>query len=133
MRGKDYKVGEEAISRCRTRLGIGPFLHIDPDDRPPNIFATRNTLHFATGRQPYVLLQYIRRRKLLYLEMRLIPTSSVRLYIRPFWSKIKPITGLVMLLVSDCTTGADRNDGDRVDADLKAHGALELGERPTRS
>ena len=30
--------------------GVGPFLHIDPDDRPAHIFATRNTLHFAAGR-----------------------------------------------------------------------------------
>ena len=36
-----------------------------------------------------------------YLSMRLIlEPSKVRLYIRPFWSKMKPTIGLVMLLVS---------------------------------
>ena len=30
--------------------GVGPFLHIDSDDRPVAIFATRNTLHFAETR-----------------------------------------------------------------------------------
>jgi hypothetical protein len=39
--------------------GVGPFLHIDPVDRPPRIFATTNTLHFAAGRQPYLLLPVI--------------------------------------------------------------------------
>jgi hypothetical protein len=39
--------------------GVGPFLHIDPDDRPAAIFARRNTLHFASGQQPYLLLPII--------------------------------------------------------------------------
>jgi hypothetical protein len=39
--------------------GVGPFLHIDKDDRPPAIFNGRNTLHFATGKQPYLLLPVI--------------------------------------------------------------------------
>jgi hypothetical protein len=42
--------------------GVGPFLHIDPDDRPRELFATRNTLHFAPGRQPYLLLPIIPQR-----------------------------------------------------------------------
>jgi hypothetical protein len=39
--------------------GVGPFLHIDPDDRPAKIFGGRNTLHFAAGKQPYLLLPVI--------------------------------------------------------------------------
>ena len=38
---------------------VGPFLHIDPDDRPPKVFACRNTLHFTAGKQPYLLLPII--------------------------------------------------------------------------
>jgi hypothetical protein len=39
--------------------GVGPFLHIDPDDRPAALFATKNTLHFAEDKQPYLLLPII--------------------------------------------------------------------------
>ena len=39
--------------------GVGPFLHIDKDDRPPAVFTCRNTLHFTAGRQPYLLLPII--------------------------------------------------------------------------
>jgi hypothetical protein len=39
--------------------GVGPFTHANPHDRPPEIFAGKNTLHFATGRMPYVLLPII--------------------------------------------------------------------------
>jgi len=39
--------------------GVGPFLHIDADDRPPAIFACKNTLHFAPGKEPYLLLPVI--------------------------------------------------------------------------
>ena len=62
VRGKDYEVdgGDIALPNAPYPMkGVGPFLHIDPDDRPPEIFATRNTLHFATGREPYVLLPVI--------------------------------------------------------------------------
>jgi len=38
---------------------VGPFLHIDKDDRPTTIFSTWNTLHFAAGRSPYLLLPII--------------------------------------------------------------------------
>jgi predicted acyl esterase len=62
VRGRDYKVDGRDIALPNAPYpmkGVGPFLHIDPDDRPPDIFATRNTLHFAAGRQPYVLLPII--------------------------------------------------------------------------
>jgi predicted acyl esterase len=62
VRGKDYEVDGRDIALPNAPYpmkGVGPFLHIDPDDRPPEIFATRNTLHFAAGQQPYVLLPII--------------------------------------------------------------------------
>jgi uncharacterized protein len=62
VRGKDYEVDGRDIALPNAPYpmkGVGPFLHIDPDDRPPKIFATRNTLHFAARRQPYVLLPII--------------------------------------------------------------------------
>jgi hypothetical protein len=44
--------------------GVGPFLHIDPDDRPPgrfapSLFAPQNTLHFSKDPRPYLLLPII--------------------------------------------------------------------------
>ena len=39
--------------------GVGPFLHIDPDDRPPDIFDCSNTLHFGADKKPYLLLPII--------------------------------------------------------------------------
>jgi hypothetical protein len=39
--------------------GVGPFTHSDARDRPARIFGGRNTLHFAAGRMPYVLLPII--------------------------------------------------------------------------
>jgi hypothetical protein len=62
VRGKDYEVDGRDIALPNAPYpmkGVGPFLHIDPDDRPPEIFATRNTLHSSAGRQPYVLLPII--------------------------------------------------------------------------
>jgi hypothetical protein len=62
VRGKDYEVdGRDAAlpNAPYPMKGVGPFLHIDPQDRPPEIFACRNTLHFAAGRQPYLLLPII--------------------------------------------------------------------------
>ena len=60
--GKDYEVDgrDTALPNAPYPMkGVGPFLHIDRDDRPAGIFATRNTLHFAAGRQPYLLLPII--------------------------------------------------------------------------
>ena len=39
--------------------GVGPFTHTNPQDRPPEIFGGTNTLHFAAGKTPYVLLPVI--------------------------------------------------------------------------
>ena len=62
VRGKDYEVdGKDAAlpNAPYPMKGVGPFLHIDKDDRPPAIFDCRNTLHFAAGQQPYLLLPVI--------------------------------------------------------------------------
>jgi uncharacterized protein len=60
--GKDYEVDGTDIALPNAPYpmkGVGPFLHIDKEDRPPAIFNTRNTLHFAAGKQPYLLLPVI--------------------------------------------------------------------------
>ena len=62
VRGKDYEVDGRDIALPNAPYpmkGAGPFLHIDKDDRPPAIFDCKNTLHFAAGRQPYLLLPII--------------------------------------------------------------------------
>ncbi|MFZ2065053.1 MAG: CocE/NonD family hydrolase [Xanthobacteraceae bacterium] len=62
VRGKDYEVDGTDIALPNAPYpmkGVGPFLHVDSGDRPADIFVTRNTLHFAAGRQPYLLLPII--------------------------------------------------------------------------
>jgi uncharacterized protein len=62
IRGKDYEVDGRDIALPNAAYpmkGVGPFLHIDADDRPPAAFAARNTLHFEAGREPYLLLPII--------------------------------------------------------------------------
>jgi predicted acyl esterase len=62
VRGRDYEVDGTDIALPNAPYpmkGVGPFLHIDKDDRPPAIFNVRNTLHFAPGKQPYLLLPII--------------------------------------------------------------------------
>ncbi len=62
VRGKDYEVDGSDVALPNAPYpmkGVGPFLHIDPDDRPAAVFACRNTLHFAAGKQPYLLLPVI--------------------------------------------------------------------------
>jgi predicted acyl esterase len=59
VRGKDYEVDGNDVALPNAPYpmkGVGPFLHIDADDRPA---AGRNTLHFSTGKQPYLLLPII--------------------------------------------------------------------------
>jgi predicted acyl esterase len=53
--GRDYEVDGTDIAL----RGVGPFLHVDPDDRAARIFASANMLHFAAGRMPYLLLPVI--------------------------------------------------------------------------
>jgi len=60
--GKDYEVDGKDVALPHAPYpmkGVGPFLHVDPDDRPQSMFATRNTLHFSLKRQPYLLLPII--------------------------------------------------------------------------
>jgi uncharacterized protein len=62
IRGKDYEYdGTDAglPNASYPMKGVGPFTHTDPDDRPSATFACKNTLHFATCRQPYILLPII--------------------------------------------------------------------------
>jgi hypothetical protein len=63
IRGKDYEYGGGSggrLSNFKNELrGCGPFLHDDPLDRPPEIFAGRTTLHFGGDRKPYLLLPVI--------------------------------------------------------------------------
>lgn len=63
IRGKDYEYGGASggrLSNFKNELtGCGPFLHDDPLDRPPDIFAGATTLHWSRGRKPYVLLPVI--------------------------------------------------------------------------
>jgi predicted acyl esterase len=62
VRGKDYEVDGRDIALPNAPYpmkGVGPFLHIDRDDRPAKVFAARNTLHFAYGQAPYLLLPVI--------------------------------------------------------------------------
>jgi predicted acyl esterase len=62
VRGKDYEYdGTEAgvPNAAYPMKGVGPFTHVDPDDRPPAIFNCRNTLHFDADMKPYLLLPVI--------------------------------------------------------------------------
>jgi predicted acyl esterase len=62
VRGKDYEVDGKDITLPNAPYpmkGVGPFLHVDPDDRSQAIFAARNTLHFSPKQQSYLLLPII--------------------------------------------------------------------------
>jgi predicted acyl esterase len=62
VRGKDYEYDgtDAAVPHAPYPMkGVGPFTHTNPDDRPPAIFGGTNTLHFAPGREPYLLLPII--------------------------------------------------------------------------
>ena len=62
VRGKDYenegpKISLEGVKYTLT--GVGPFIHVHPQDRPKEIFGGQYTLHFKPDEQPYVLLPVI--------------------------------------------------------------------------
>jgi len=62
VRGRDYEYDGDFVTLPFSPAkfyGVGPFTHTNPVDRPPEIFGRRNTLHFAAGKQPYVLLPHI--------------------------------------------------------------------------
>jgi predicted acyl esterase len=59
VRGRDYeypKAGGARIATFRNELrGCGPFLHDDPDDRPPDVFGGEVTIHSGS----YLLLPFV--------------------------------------------------------------------------
>jgi len=60
VRGKDYAFDGPPLDipgAPHSMTGVGPFLHVR--NRPPEIFNGTTTLHFAPGRQPYLLLPVI--------------------------------------------------------------------------
>ena len=62
VRGKDYEYdgSDAALPHAPYVMkGVGPFTHTDPRDRPPEIFGGMNTLHFAAGKEPCVVLPVI--------------------------------------------------------------------------
>ncbi|MGA9009980.1 MAG: CocE/NonD family hydrolase [Xanthobacteraceae bacterium] len=62
VRGKDYEHAGAPLMIDGVKYsltGVGPFLHVHPKDRPAEIFGGTNTLHFAEGQQPYLLLPVI--------------------------------------------------------------------------
>jgi predicted acyl esterase len=62
IRGKDYEYEGEAatLSNMKNPMrGCGPFVHDDPQDRPPEVFEGKVTLHFGPQRAANVLLPVI--------------------------------------------------------------------------
>jgi len=62
VRGKDYENEGPPLVLAGVKYsltGVGPFLHAHPQDRPPHLFGGTCTLHFAPGKQPYLLLPVI--------------------------------------------------------------------------
>jgi predicted acyl esterase len=62
VRGRDYEYAGEAatLSNMKNPMrGCGPFVHDDPQDRPPDVFGGKVTLHAGVRQQPYLLLPII--------------------------------------------------------------------------
>jgi predicted acyl esterase len=62
VRGKDYEYAGPAarLSNMKDPMrGCGPFVHDDPQDRPPTIFAGTTTLHFSPDEPPFLLIPII--------------------------------------------------------------------------
>ncbi|MCC6775141.1 MAG: CocE/NonD family hydrolase [Hyphomicrobiales bacterium] len=62
VRGKDYHYGGPPVVTAGSKFeqtGVGPFVHNNVKDRPPEIFGAPVTLHFGPEQQPYVLLPVI--------------------------------------------------------------------------
>jgi uncharacterized protein len=62
VRGRDYehKGPPARLSNMKNDFrGCGPFLHDDPRDRPPEVFAGRTTLHMGPGSPAFLLLPII--------------------------------------------------------------------------
>ena len=60
VRGRDYEHPPAVSGETEAKVGwfpvtgCGPFLHDDPEDRPPEIFGGRVTLYTAGGRDSYL-------------------------------------------------------------------------------
>jgi predicted acyl esterase len=62
VRGKDYEYSGEVAKLgtvANLMRGCGPFLHDDPEDRPPEIFGGKVSLHAGGEKESYVLLPII--------------------------------------------------------------------------
>ena len=62
IKGKDYDHGLSAASLSNMKnpmSGCGPFMHDDPDDRPPDIFGGNVTLHFGPQYPAAMLLPVV--------------------------------------------------------------------------
>jgi predicted acyl esterase len=62
IRGRDYEYDgtDAALEHAPYPMkGVGPFTHTDQRDRPPEIFATTNTLHFSPDAAPFLVLPII--------------------------------------------------------------------------
>ncbi len=62
VRGRDYAYEGPPLELegvKYTLTGVGPFLHVHPKDRPPEIFGATCTLHFAPEQPCHVLLPVI--------------------------------------------------------------------------
>jgi len=63
VRGCDYRYPDAPPLKVPglwyDMTGVGPFVHDDPVDRPPEVFGAEVTLHFETGKMPYVMLPVI--------------------------------------------------------------------------
>ena len=63
VRGRDYEYPGD-LSGSPGRIGqpasgVGPFRHVDPQDRPAGIFDNEITLHFGEGEAAYLLLPVV--------------------------------------------------------------------------
>jgi hypothetical protein len=57
VRGRDYEgiPAEESISTFKNPFtGVGPFLHDDPSDRPPDLFDGRTSIHGGSVLLPFI-------------------------------------------------------------------------------
>ena len=62
VRGKDYAYDGTFVTLPFSPAkfyGVGPFTHTNIEDRPPEIFGGKNTLHFTADNSPYILLPII--------------------------------------------------------------------------
>lgn len=65
VRGRDWErhyPGSPRLGSFKNEMtGCGPFLHDDPQDRPPVLVTSTQTLHAGGGREPYLLLPVVPR------------------------------------------------------------------------